>query len=56
MAIEVTESLARLRPDDPLAYDMALCHLGISERCPRHRDPEICATCPINDICRLGPR
>jgi uncharacterized protein (TIGR02757 family) len=56
MAIEITQSLARLRPDDPLAYDMALCHLGISEQCPRHRDPEICATCPINDICRLGPR
>jgi uncharacterized protein (TIGR02757 family) len=56
MAVEITESLARLRPDDPLAYDMALCHLGISERCPKHRDPEICATCPINAVCRLGPR
>jgi uncharacterized protein (TIGR02757 family) len=56
MAVEITESLARLRPDDPLAYDMALCHLGISERCPKHRDPVICASCPINAVCRLGPR
>ncbi len=55
MAIEITQSLARLRPADPLAYDMALCHLGISERCPKHRDPEICAGCPINAVCRLGP-
>jgi hypothetical protein len=55
MAVEITQSLAKLRPDDPLAYDMALCHLGISERCPKHRDTAICAACPINAVCRLGP-
>jgi uncharacterized protein (TIGR02757 family) len=53
-AIEITESLRRLRPDDPLAYDIALCHLGISGRCPKKRDIAACAECPINAVCRLG--
>jgi uncharacterized protein (TIGR02757 family) len=53
-AVSITESLVRLRPDDPLYYDIALCHLGISGRCPRKRDREICAECPIREVCRLG--
>jgi uncharacterized protein (TIGR02757 family) len=53
-ALEITQSLARLRPDDPLAYDIALCHLGISGRCPRKRDARICGECPIREVCRLG--
>jgi uncharacterized protein (TIGR02757 family) len=51
----ITAALRRLRPDDPLAYDLALCHLGISGRCPRRRDVEKCAGCPIRPVCRLGP-
>ncbi|MBI4819965.1 MAG: TIGR02757 family protein [Deltaproteobacteria bacterium] len=54
MAREVTGNLARLRPGDPVAYDMALCHLGVSGSCPRRRDPVRCVGCPIRAICRLG--
>jgi uncharacterized protein (TIGR02757 family) len=53
-ALEITASLARLRPEDPLAYDIALCHLGISGRCPRKRDARVCFECPIREVCRLG--
>ncbi len=54
MAREITASLAALRPDDPLAYDLALCHLGISGACRRRRDLEACGRCPIRSVCRLG--
>lgn len=52
-ALDVTASLARLDPQDPLRYDLALCHLGISGACPTRREPAICRDCPIRSICRL---
>jgi len=33
MAVEITESLKKLDPEDPLKYDFALCHQGISKAC-----------------------
>jgi hypothetical protein len=53
-ARSITESLRRLRPEDPLAYDLALCHLGIGGSCPRKRDLTKCEGCPIRSLCRLG--
>jgi len=53
-ARDITARLSRLRPADPLAYDLALCHLGISGACPRKRDVVACRECPIRTICRLG--
>lgn len=53
-ARDITRALRRLRPDDPLHYDMALCHLGISGACPSRRDPVHCRGCPIRGVCRLG--
>jgi uncharacterized protein (TIGR02757 family) len=53
-ATEITAALARLCPEDPLVYDLALCHLGISGRCPKKRDVKICADCQIRSVCRLG--
>ncbi len=35
MAVEITESLKRFDPDDPLKYDFALCHRGISRVCSK---------------------
>lgn len=35
MAVEITESLKRLDPEDPLKYDFALCHQGISKICSK---------------------
>ncbi len=54
-AREITEALRRLCPDDPLRYDFALAHLGISGRCPRRRVAAICVECPIRRICQLPP-
>ncbi|MFU8802767.1 MAG: TIGR02757 family protein [Bradymonadaceae bacterium] len=50
---EVTQALSRLDPDDPLRYDFALCHLGISGRCIHRRSPLHCPGCPIEHICTL---
>jgi len=33
MAVEITEALKKLDPEDPLKYDFALCHQGISGVC-----------------------
>jgi uncharacterized protein (TIGR02757 family) len=53
MAMDVTRSLRGLDAADPLKYDFALCHLGIAGDCPRKRDLEKCARCPIVAICKL---
>jgi uncharacterized protein (TIGR02757 family) len=53
MALDITRSLRRLDPGDPIRYDFALCHLGIAGDCPRKRNLEKCARCPIVAICRL---
>jgi uncharacterized protein (TIGR02757 family) len=53
MAQDITNSLRRLHAEDPLRYDFALCHLGIAGDCPRKRNLEKCARCPIVAICRL---
>jgi uncharacterized protein (TIGR02757 family) len=43
MAVEITESLKKLDPEDPLKYDFALCHQGISKVCSAKN----CATCGL---------
>ena len=53
MALDITRSLRRLHAADPVRYDFALCHLGIAGDCPRKRNVEKCARCPIVAICRL---
>ncbi len=53
-AAQITAALRRLDAADPLRYDFALCHLGISGRCPARRVPAICAECPIQRICCLA--
>lgn len=51
MAREITASLRRLDPDDPVKYDFALCHIGMLDRCG-FREPRGNADCPLNDWCR----
>ena len=53
MALDITQQLRRLDPNDPLRYDFALCHMGIAGDCPRKRDLVKCTHCPIQPICRL---
>jgi len=49
-AREITAALRRFDPDDPIRYDFALAHLGISQGCTG-TDPVVCASCPIAAIC-----
>jgi uncharacterized protein (TIGR02757 family) len=46
-AVEVTEALRRLDPEDPLKYDFALCHQGISGLCRGAADRAVCADCAL---------
>ncbi len=49
---EITASLRQLDPADPVKYDFALCHLGMSGRCPVRRSPSACRRCPLSELCR----
>jgi uncharacterized protein (TIGR02757 family) len=50
-ALEITHALARFCPDDPVRYDFALCHLGVSRACPSTRDAAKCAACLVKPVC-----
>lgn len=50
MAREITESLRKLSPHDPVKYDFSICHLGISEGC-NGSFAATCAECAVKDIC-----
>ncbi len=54
MAREITAALRQLDPLDPVKYDFALCHLGISEGCDG-RDKARCLTCAIAPVCTGVP-
>ncbi|MFL5273817.1 MAG: TIGR02757 family protein [Anaeromyxobacteraceae bacterium] len=51
-AEEITANLRRLDPEDPVRFDFALCHLGMSGACPPRRDAVRCAACELNPACR----
>jgi len=53
-AVEVTRNLARIDPDDPVRFDFALAHLGISGRCHARHVSEICGSCSLAPVCRFG--
>jgi len=55
-AEEVTRNLSALDPSDPVRFDFALCHLGMSGACPPRRDPRKCAPCPLSAHCRARAR
>lgn len=44
-AKEITEALKKYDPDDPLKYDFALCHHGISGLCTGEYPKNTCAPC-----------
>jgi len=47
MALEITESLKRFDPEDPLKYDFALCHHGISGVCKGEKNGAECKGCML---------
>ncbi len=55
-AEEVTSSLRRLDERDPVRYDFALCHYGMSGVCPAKPVAEHCARCLLLSSCAVGPR
>jgi uncharacterized protein (TIGR02757 family) len=55
MARDITASLRRLDPDDPVKYDYALCHLGMMNACGFNR-PQKDAQCPLRDLCHPRAR
>jgi uncharacterized protein (TIGR02757 family) len=50
-AEEITAALRVFDAADPVKYDFALCHLGVSRSCPSRRDPEKCEACVVRDAC-----
>ncbi|MEM6959442.1 MAG: DUF2400 domain-containing protein, partial [Myxococcota bacterium] len=51
-AEEITAALRRFDPHDPVKYDFALCHLGVSRACPSKRSDDACAACVLQPACR----
>lgn len=54
-AEEITAALRRIDPADPVRFDFALAHLGISAGCRGRRDPGVCPGCPLDPVCK-APR
>ncbi|MFC1485460.1 TIGR02757 family protein [Candidatus Latescibacterota bacterium] len=50
-ALDITRSLRRLDPRDPLRYDFALVRPGILGICPPRGNGR-CGCCPLNEVCR----
>ena len=55
MARDITASLRRLDPDDPVKYDFALCHIGMMNACGFNR-AQADAQCPLRGTCRPRAR
>jgi uncharacterized protein (TIGR02757 family) len=50
----VTTALAEYAPTDPVRYDFALAHTGISSGCRGVLDVPVCSACVIRTVCRHG--
>jgi uncharacterized protein (TIGR02757 family) len=55
MARDITASLRRLDPDDPVKYDYSLCHLGMMNGCGFSR-AQADSQCPLRGVCRPRAR
>lgn len=53
-ALEITENLKKLDPDDPIKYDFALSRLGILDKCERRYRENVCNLCELKNVCRLA--
>jgi len=65
MADDITASLRRLDPTDPVKYDFALCHVGMMNACGFNREQSdgrsarpaaLDRNCPLRGLCRPRPR
>jgi uncharacterized protein (TIGR02757 family) len=55
MARDITTSLRRLDPADPVKYDFSLCHLGMMSACGLNQ-PQADSRCPLRGLCRPRAR
>ncbi len=55
-AEEITASLRWVDAADPVRFDFALCHHGMSGACPVRPVPSLCEVCPVRGSCRVGRR
>lgn len=53
-ALEITQNLGRIDPQDPVRFDFALAHLGISGACKGRRIKSICEPCALRPVCKVG--
>ena len=51
MAADITASLRRLDPADPVKYDFSLCHVGMADQCGFNRSQSD-VRCPLRGFCR----
>ena len=50
----LTAALRSMDPDDPVRFDFALSHLGISGTCRGRWDPRACPACALAGACSSG--
>lgn len=48
---EITDRLRTYDPVDPVRFDFALAHHGISAACLGHRERSVCAGCVLDPVC-----
>lgn len=53
-AEDVTRSLRAIDHRDPVRFDFALAHLGISGGCTGRFEAEVCPACALRSLCREG--
>ena len=55
-AVEITDNLRRIDAVDPVRFDFALCHHGMSGVCSPRARAEACRACELRSVCRVGAR
>ncbi|MCS6798977.1 MAG: TIGR02757 family protein [Myxococcota bacterium] len=55
-AEEVTDALRRIDSQDPVRFDFALCHLGVSRACRSRFEPTTCLPCALRPVCKHARR
>ena len=50
MAAEITGSLRRIDPVDPVKYDFSMCHVGMADQCGFNRAQRD-SVCPLQGVC-----
>ena len=55
MAVDITGTLRRLNPEDPVRYDFSMCHLGMMGACG-FGTTRVNTQCPLHAVCRPAGR